>query len=126
VITPNRLEAAAAVNGEITDEASLVQVGQELLRRMMCEAVLITRGEEGMSLFERNGSVTHLPAAAREVYDVTGAGDTVVGTLAVALATGGELRVCAKLANAAAGIVVGKIGTAVVELPELMVACGPE
>ena len=120
VITPNRLEAAAAVNGEITDEASLVYVGQALLHRLGCEAVLITRGEEGMSLFERNGSVTHLPAAAREVYDVTGAGDTVVASLSLALAAGGSIELCAKIANHAAGIVVGKLGTAIVGKNELI------
>lgn len=120
VITPNRVEAAQAVDGEITDEASLVGVGQRLLDQVACEAVLITRGEEGISLFEGSGRITHLPASSREVYDVTGAGDTMVGTLTLALATGADLiRDCARLANCAAGIVVGKVGTAVVTPGEL-------
>ncbi|MBI1922668.1 D-glycero-beta-D-manno-heptose-7-phosphate kinase [Candidatus Poribacteria bacterium] len=120
VITPNRLEAEVAVNHKITDVASLIWVGQGLLHQTECKAVLITRGEEGMSLFEQNGGVIHLSAMAREVYDVTGAGDTVVGTLALGLATGADLVDCARVANYAAGIVVGKVGTAVVTMEELL------
>lgn len=122
VITPNQLEAALAVNEEIIDEASLVEVGQRLLHQVGCEAVLITRGEEGMSLFEGNGRVIHLPAVAREVYDVTGAGDTAVGVFTLALAAKTKLADCARIANCAAGIVVGKLGTAVVTPEELKVA----
>ena len=120
VITPNREEAEVAVNEKITDEASLTQIGQRLLHQIGCEAVLITRGAEGMSLFEGNGRVTNLPAVARDVYDVTGAGDTVVGTLALALAAEAGLVDGARIANYAAGVVVGKLGTAVVAPSELM------
>ena len=114
VITPNHLEASQASGVEIMDEASLLEAGQRLLKRLNCQAVLITRGEKGMSLFERNGKVTHIPTMAKEVFDVTGAGDTVVGTLALALAAGATLTEAATLANHAAGVVVGIVGTATV------------
>ena len=119
VVTPNKLEAGQAVNREITTEEDLVYAGQVLLDRLGSEAVLITRGEEGMSLFEREGLVAHVPALARAVYDVTGAGDTVVATLALALAAGANLLEGAYLANYAAGVVVGKVGTATVTPGEL-------
>lgn len=83
-------------------------------QRLGCQAVLVTRGEKGMSLFEGDGVQWHIPTRARQVYDVTGAGDTVVGTLALALATGTSLRDAAYLANQAAGVVVGLVGTATV------------
>ncbi len=119
VVTPNKQEAGQAVNREVIDEESLRYAGYTLLKELECEAILITRGEEGMSLFQDNGDVTHLPAAAREVYDVTGAGDTVVATLSLALATGAGWVDCARIANCAAGIVVGKVGTATVSIQEL-------
>jgi rfaE bifunctional protein kinase chain/domain len=119
VVAPNKREASQAVNGDVTDEDSLLYAGRNLLQNLECEAILITRGDEGMSLFQTNGDVTHLPAVAREVYDVTGAGDTVVATLSLALATGADWVDCAKLANEAAGIVVGKVGTATVDVQEL-------
>lgn len=119
VITPNRIEAAQACYIEINDESSLYRAGVTLLNRLECDAVLITRGEEGMSLFEPSGAVTHLPPRAREVYDVTGAGDTVVATLTLALAAGATFVEGAVLANHAAGVVVGKVGTATVSQDEL-------
>lgn len=122
VITPNRVEAAMAVQREIIDEDSLVEIGRALLDQGGFSAVLITRGEEGMSLVEGNGETTHIPACAREVYDVTGAGDTVVGTLALCLASGASMVDSARLANLAAGIVVGKLGTATVAPEELQQA----
>lgn len=118
-IMPNQQEAGQAVNGEITDESSLLSTGRTLLRQLECEAVLITRGEEGMSLFEKTGRITHLPTFSRTVYDVTGAGDTVVATLSLALAAGASFVESATLANHAAGIVVGKVGTATVTSGEL-------
>lgn len=119
VVTPNHLEAtqAAGVHGD-SDEV-VGQAGEILRQRLGCEYVLITRGEKGMSLFETNGSHWHIPTVARQVYDVTGAGDTVVGTLALALATGAPIREGAILANHAAGIVVGMIGTATVTPQQL-------
>ncbi len=118
-IMPNKQEAARAVNGEITDESSLLSTGRTLLHQLECEAVIITRGEEGMSIFEKTGRVTHLPAFSRTVYDVTGAGDTVIATLSLALAAGASFVESATLANHAAGIVVGKVGTATVTSREL-------
>jgi D-beta-D-heptose 7-phosphate kinase/D-beta-D-heptose 1-phosphate adenosyltransferase len=97
----------------------LLAAGRELLRRLEVEAVLVTRGEQGMSVFE-NGRVTHIPAVAKEVYNVTGAGDTVVAALGLALTSGAALRDAAAIANHAAGVVVGKVGTATVTLQELL------
>ena len=124
VITPNNQEAAEASGITIEDEQSLTEAGQKLLGSIDCRAALVTRGEEGMTLFTRGGSdgdhVTHIPTVAREVYDVTGAGDTVVATLAFALASGASLEEAAVLANHAAGVVVGKVGTASVTRDELL------
>jgi D-beta-D-heptose 7-phosphate kinase/D-beta-D-heptose 1-phosphate adenosyltransferase len=88
--------------------------------------VLVTRGEKGMSLFEDNKEAWHIPTQARQVYDVTGAGDTVVGTLALALSAGASMREAATLANYAAGIVVGMVGTATVTTKQLSEALGGE
>ncbi|GAB4389940.1 MAG: D-glycero-beta-D-manno-heptose-7-phosphate kinase [Thermodesulfovibrionales bacterium] len=112
LITPNLMEAAHGASVEITDLKSMVRAGRALLRKLGCGAVLITRGEGGMSLFQ-NGGVSHIPALARKVYDVTGAGDTVVAAIALARAAGCSLEDAAVLANHAAGIVVGEVGTAV-------------
>jgi D-beta-D-heptose 7-phosphate kinase/D-beta-D-heptose 1-phosphate adenosyltransferase len=120
VITPNHQEAAEAAAIVIEDEKSLVEAGRRLLDSIDCRAVLITRGEEGMTLFTDDGEVTHIPTVAREVYDVTGAGDTVIATLALALASNATLVEAAVLANHAAGVVVGKVGTATVARDELM------
>jgi rfaE bifunctional protein kinase chain/domain len=120
VITPNNQEAAEAAGAVIDDEKSLVEAGRKLLDSIDCRAVLITRGEEGMTLFAEGGEVTHIPTVAREVYDVTGAGDTVIATLALALAAGASLVEAAVLANHAAGVVVGKVGTATVTREELL------
>ncbi|MBM4145045.1 MAG: D-glycero-beta-D-manno-heptose-7-phosphate kinase [Nitrospira sp.] len=113
LITPNVIEASAASGIEIKDEKSLINAGKTLLRKIPCEAVLITRGEHGMSLFNKY-KVVHIPTAAKNVYDVTGAGDTVIATFTLAHATGASLEESAVIANHAAGIVVGEIGTAVV------------
>ncbi|HKP86453.1 MAG TPA: D-glycero-beta-D-manno-heptose-7-phosphate kinase [Blastocatellia bacterium] len=120
VITPNNQEAAEAAGIAIEDEKSLFEAGRRLLGSIDCRAVLITRGEEGMTLFTDGGEVTHIPTVAREVYDVTGAGDTVIATLALALTAGASLTEAAVLANHAAGVVVGKVGTATVTCEELL------
>jgi D-beta-D-heptose 7-phosphate kinase/D-beta-D-heptose 1-phosphate adenosyltransferase len=86
---------------------------------LAAEGVLLTRGEDGMSLFEGDGNVTHIPAPVQEVFDVTGAGDTVIATATLALAAGGTLLEAAMLANRAAGIAIGKLGTATVSPEEL-------
>lgn len=115
-ITPNQKEAGEAVGTTITDESSLLAVGTELLKRLEAECVVITRGEQGMSLFMSSGELVHLPTVAREVFDVTGAGDTVVSALAVALAAGASMEEAAIIANHAAGLVIREIGTASVGL----------
>lgn len=122
VITPNTSEASLASGLTITDNESLSRAGNILLNQSNAEAVLITRSEHGMSLFEKSGDITHIPAVAREVYDVTGAGDTVVSTLALSLAAGASLKNAARLANYAGGIVVGIVGTATVQQGQLISA----
>jgi D-beta-D-heptose 7-phosphate kinase/D-beta-D-heptose 1-phosphate adenosyltransferase len=121
IITPNHHEAGRAVGMEIRDRNDLVTAGKALLNQYDFKALLITRGEEGMSLFEKDGRTVHtaFPAEAREVYDVTGAGDTVIGVLALCLASGATFREAAAIANHAAGIVVGKVGTATISREEL-------
>jgi D-beta-D-heptose 7-phosphate kinase/D-beta-D-heptose 1-phosphate adenosyltransferase len=110
VITPNRHEAADACGISESEPDFVLKAGERLLSELSCGAVLITRGEEGMSLFERH-SVLHLPTSARRVYDVTGAGDTVIATLAACLAAGADLPTSSRVANLAAGIVVESVGT---------------
>jgi D-glycero-beta-D-manno-heptose-7-phosphate kinase len=121
MITPNHHEAGRAAGEEMRNGQDHVRVGMKLLQQYDFKALLMTRGEEGMSLFERKGRIRHtaFPAKAREVFDVTGAGDTVIGILALAMATGASFREAAFLANHAAGIVVGKAGTATVTREEL-------
>ncbi|MDP2688911.1 MAG: D-glycero-beta-D-manno-heptose-7-phosphate kinase [Deltaproteobacteria bacterium] len=123
IVTPNNLEASLASGVEITDDASLHRAGEVLFNRLGCEALLITRGEHGMSLFEP-GYETHIPTVAKEVFDVSGAGDTVIGTLALAMAAGASFKEAAVLANFAAGVVVGKVGTATLTPAELAAAVG--
>ena len=118
-LTPNQKEAGNAVGRRVTDDASLQDVGWELSRRLEAECVVITRGELGMSLFLKGGELVHLPTVAREVYDVTGAGDTVVSVLATALAAGATMVEAALIANHAAGIVIREIGTASVTPEEI-------
>jgi D-beta-D-heptose 7-phosphate kinase/D-beta-D-heptose 1-phosphate adenosyltransferase len=124
VITPNHLEAtqAAGVHGD--DDQAINEAGAMIRQRLGCQSVLITRGEKGMSLYEGDGESWHLPTRARQVYDVTGAGDTVIGTLALALSTGASVKTGAMLANCAAGIVVGMVGTATVSPKQLLEALG--
>ncbi|UCD71209.1 MAG: bifunctional hydroxymethylpyrimidine kinase/phosphomethylpyrimidine kinase, partial [Syntrophobacterales bacterium] len=119
VVTPNIQEATLASGIEIVDERSLKEVGDKLLDRFNCQVVLITRGENGMALFERGKETILVPTTAREVFDVTGAGDTVIGVMALAVAAGASYGEAAVIANYAAGIVVGKVGTATVTPEEL-------
>jgi D-beta-D-heptose 7-phosphate kinase/D-beta-D-heptose 1-phosphate adenosyltransferase len=111
VITPNRMEASHGADVEIKDEKTLIRAGTKLLKRLALKAVLITRGEAGMCLFQRGG-IINIPTLARKVFDVTGAGDTVIGTLTLAHAAGASLEEAAVIANHAAGIVVGEVGSA--------------
>jgi D-beta-D-heptose 7-phosphate kinase/D-beta-D-heptose 1-phosphate adenosyltransferase len=117
-VTPNLGEFEAVV-GHCRSEAELVEKGTALMARHELGALLITRGEQGMSLLQRGRGALHLPAKAREVYDVTGAGDTVISVLAASLAAGEDLAHATAIANLAAGIVVGKLGTATVSVPEI-------
>ena len=119
ILTPNTKEASIGAKIDIEDDASLQKAGSLLLKQLKCAAVLITRGEHGMSLFERGGRVTHIPTTAQEVFDVTGAGDTVISTLTLAMASGANMVDAARIANYAAGIVVGVVGTATVRPDEL-------
>ena len=125
LITPNSAEFEAVV-GHCESDAELALRGRALCREHGLGAVLVTRGERGMSLIRAEGEPLHLGAQARDVFDVTGAGDTVCAIVASALAAGSDLATATMLANAAAGLVVGKLGTAVVSNAELMAAVGGE
>ncbi|MBW1805245.1 MAG: D-glycero-beta-D-manno-heptose-7-phosphate kinase [Deltaproteobacteria bacterium] len=119
VITPNQYEAGGFCGIEIKDEESLIQTGRQMLERLNCRSVLITRGKDGMTLFERRREIYHIPTVARKIFDVSGAGDTVISTLCLGLASGLDLKSAAIIANFAAGIVVGEVGTSVVKADEL-------
>jgi D-beta-D-heptose 7-phosphate kinase/D-beta-D-heptose 1-phosphate adenosyltransferase len=119
IITPNRKEAEAASRIHITDDQSLNTAASTLLSSGEYQALLVTRSAEGMSLYLRDGSITHIPTVAREVYDVTGAGDTVMATLGLGLACGLGFAESARIANVAAGIAVGKVGTSTVSPAEI-------
>lgn len=121
LVTPNHYEALrlTGIEDDDTDEA-MTQAARALQQRLECGAVLITRGERGMMLLEAGGEPVFVGTVAREVYDVTGAGDTVIATLAAALAAKASLIEAATLANHAAGIVVGKLGTATADGDEIL------
>lgn len=120
VITPNRAEASRAAGIDIKDRSSLIKAGRTLLKTIKPDAVLITLGEDGMCLFESSGSVVHIPTVAQEVFDVAGAGDTVIAILSLAMACGATMEEAAHISNYAAGIVVGKLGVAIVTQKELL------
>ncbi|CDK99062.1 fused heptose 7-phosphate kinase; heptose 1-phosphate adenyltransferase [Magnetospirillum gryphiswaldense MSR-1 v2] len=122
VLTPNRKELFEATGMNVADDAGIVAACRHLITSCGVGAVLATRSQDGMTLVTDDGQVHHLPAQAREVFDVSGAGDTVVATLAAVLAAGGSLLDGARLANVAAGIVVAKVGTAVAYADEVVAA----
>lgn len=122
VITPNHLEAKQAAGFLPSQDVPIEEIGIALQQRLQCQAVVVTRGQEGMSIFENTGQSWSIPAVARQVYDVTGAGDTVISTLALALSAKASLPEAAVLANQAAGIVVGMVGTATVTRAQLQEA----
>lgn len=127
VITPNHHEAQTATRIKMKgddDNDSLTKIGRILLDDLDSQAVLITLGEEGMCLFEASGSVIHIPTVAQEVFDVSGAGDTVIGAFSLALASGASMKEAAHISNYAAGIVVGKVGVAVATQKELLEKIG--
>ncbi|MDI6752872.1 MAG: D-glycero-beta-D-manno-heptose-7-phosphate kinase [Thermodesulfobacteriota bacterium] len=119
ILTPNHYEAAEAAGRWIQNEEDLMAVGRTLVQRLQARSVLITRGEKGMTLFQDNGEITNIPTMAKEVFDVTGAGDTVISVLTLALACGLGAKEAAILSNIAAGIVVGEVGTATIKASEL-------
>lgn len=123
-LTPNQKEAGQATGIAIHDLDSLRRAGAELLARTGAACVLITRGEHGMALFERGGAEHHLPTEAREVFDVTGAGDTVIAVYAAALAAGATFLDAANLANHAAGLAVRELGTATITAAQIREAVG--
>ncbi len=118
-VTPNNQEAQAMSGISIEDEASLKRAGEQLLQGLGCQMVLVTRGEKGMVLFEGKDQITQIPTVARKVFDVSGAGDTVISTFTLALAAGLTPRQAAVLANYAAGLVVAEVGTATVPASRL-------
>jgi D-beta-D-heptose 7-phosphate kinase/D-beta-D-heptose 1-phosphate adenosyltransferase len=118
LITPNMAEFENVV-GACGDEQAVEQKGEQLRQRLGLQALLITRSERGMTLIQENRPPIHLPTRAREVFDVTGAGDTVISVLAAALAAGQDMEDAMTLANLAAGVVVGKLGTATASVAEL-------
>lgn len=123
LLTPN-LPELEAIAGPLPSELALEAAAQAMVVELELEALLVTRGEHGMTLFRQGAEALHLPARGREVFDVTGAGDTVVAVLAAALAAGAGLPAATVLANLAAGLVVGKLGTATVSAYELQASAG--
>ena len=120
VITPNNHEASKAVGFEINDDATLKKAGMKLLSKLGCGIALITLGENGMAVFQKNRPMEHIPTVAQEVFDVSGAGDTVIASYTLSLAAGADPVSAAHISNCAAGIVVGKVGIAVVMPDELL------
>jgi len=125
-LTPNQREAEQSCAMSISDEASLAEAGRRLLDRTEAAAVLITRGERGMALFERDGTAHHLATEATDVYDVTGAGDTVIAAYTTALVAGASFVAAANLANHAAGIAVRELGTCAVSAQQIAATMGLE
>lgn len=124
ILTPNRKEAEIASGVAITDQESLERAAEGLLSSLELDALLITRSEAGMSLFPAAGGAVHIPTVAREVFDVTGAGDTVISVLSLGLACGLSMADAAWIANVAAGIAVGKLGTSTVAPQEIIAEVG--
>lgn len=122
LLTPNTKEAGESLGIRLRTQSEIESAGKQILKKLRLRALLITRGEQGMSLFESSGRSTHIPTRAKEVYDVTGAGDTVTAVTGLALASGIDLRSSLELANLAAGVVVGKIGTSVATPSEIISA----
>ena len=125
LLTPNRKEAQLAAGISITDETTLLEAGRKLRAELELEALVLTRSEEGMTVFSPDGEI-HLPTVAREVYDVSGAGDTVLSLFGLGMAQKLPLGCSAGLANLAAGIVVGKVGTSTVSAQEILDTVGSQ
>ncbi|MFH2060942.1 MAG: D-glycero-beta-D-manno-heptose-7-phosphate kinase [Pseudomonadota bacterium] len=119
VLTPNKKEASLAANMEIQSDQDLFDAGNKIMEIVKLEKLVITCGKDGMMLFEKNNSPYHIESNAQQVYDVSGAGDSVISILGLGLATGASFIQSAQMANAAAGIVVAKVGTATASIDEL-------
>jgi D-beta-D-heptose 7-phosphate kinase/D-beta-D-heptose 1-phosphate adenosyltransferase len=120
LIAPNHFEAERIVQHDCWTDSEVERAGQKILSQISALYLILKRGEQGMTVFEKGKKPLHIPTGAKEVYDVTGAGDTVIATAALVLLSGGSIQEAAILANTAAGIVVGKMGTAVVTSEELL------
>jgi D-beta-D-heptose 7-phosphate kinase/D-beta-D-heptose 1-phosphate adenosyltransferase len=120
LITPNHLEAGSLLHMECETDDQVIRAGRKLMARLNSEYLFIKRGDKGMMVFGTGMDTFNIPALAKEVYDVTGAGDTVIAAASLALLSGAEIRDAAQIANAAAGVVVAKIGTASVSREELL------
>ncbi len=125
MLTPNRLELQQACGQECTTDEQVVDGARRVMEQRVCEVIIVTRGKDGMSVIQAGGSAVHLPTVARQVFDVSGAGDTVVAAIALGVAAGAQVGEAATLANVAAGIVVGKRGTATVSTGEIVAALTP-
>jgi D-glycero-beta-D-manno-heptose-7-phosphate kinase len=110
VFKPNKKETEDAIGAKLLSEEAVLKAGKTMLERLNAENILLTRSEKGMSIFEKNGTVTHIPTKARKVADVSGAGDTVIATLTAMLSAGATMQEAATIANSAGGIVVGEVG----------------
>ena len=122
VFKPNRKECEEALGRRLNERAAVEQAGRDILRTLEADNILLTLGEEGMSLFERSGPVTHVSTHAKKVADVSGAGDTVISTLAMCLAAGAGIKEAASLANIAGGVVCGEVGIVPIEKQSLLYA----
>lgn len=125
LIKPNKFELEQATNRKIETDDELIEAGNELLAMLNGTSLLVTRGSKGMSLFYNQNTPVHIPANTRTVYDVTGAGDTVISVIALSTACGASLEEAARMANLAAGIVVGKLGTATLTTDEILQVAKP-
>jgi rfaE bifunctional protein kinase chain/domain len=122
VFKPNSKELEAAMGVKLIDSDAVEEVGKALMKRVKARNILLTRGEKGMTLFEETGTITHIPAKTRKVADVSGAGDTVISTITVALASGATVREATSLANYAGGVVCGEVGIVPIERDALVSA----
>jgi D-beta-D-heptose 7-phosphate kinase/D-beta-D-heptose 1-phosphate adenosyltransferase len=120
LITPNHLEAERFVQHSCHSDREVEKAGETILSKISTKYLILKRGEQGLSIFERGKKPLHVPTLAKEVYDVTGAGDTVIAVSSLALLSGASIQEAALLANLAAGIVVGKLGTATLSSAELI------
>ncbi len=119
VFKPNQREVESKLGITFSDESKLIDAGKKLINKLDCKNVLITRGENGMTLFKNNGEVIHVQTRAKEIHDVSGAGDTVIATLTSIIVAGGDIEEAASIANYAAGIVCGEVGVVPIDIDKL-------